>query len=117
MTAVAISMPGTGEWVVLALLALLIFGPQRLPELARGLGRSIARLKAEATSTMDELKQSVDAEGLSDVAKDLRGTTEELKRTATLAGPVASGARPIRSGESTVTARPEGPAPYDPDAT
>ena len=113
----AISMPGTGEWLVLALLALLIFGPQRLPEMARGLGRAIARLKAEANSTMDELKQSIDAEGLGEVANDLRRSTDELKRTAALAGPIASAARPAQPGEPTVSAQPDNPAPFDPDAT
>lgn len=36
---------GWGEWVVIFFLVLLLFGPKRLPEMARGLGRSIRQFQ------------------------------------------------------------------------
>jgi sec-independent protein translocase protein TatA len=45
------------ELVVIMLLALLIFGPRKLPELGRSLGRSLGEFKRasnELRSTLDE---------------------------------------------------------------
>ena len=48
---------GAGEWMLLALLVILLFGASRLPEIGRGLGIGIRRFKkglkdedADATS-------------------------------------------------------------------
>ena len=38
-------MPGGTEWVVIILVVLLLFGAKRLPELAKGLGKSIREYK------------------------------------------------------------------------
>jgi len=50
-------MPGIGpiEIVVLLLVALLVFGPKRLPEMGRSLGRGMREFKDTiSTSTKDE---------------------------------------------------------------
>jgi len=49
---------GLPELIVILVLALLVLGPQRLPELARAIGRGIGELKR---ATQD-LKDEVDAE-------------------------------------------------------
>ena len=48
---------GMPELIVIMLLALLIFGPRKLPELGRSLGRSLGEFKRasnELRSTLDE---------------------------------------------------------------
>ncbi len=47
---------GFPELLVILVIALLVVGPARLPELARSLGRGLAALK----KPMDEFKQSVE---------------------------------------------------------
>jgi len=50
-----------GGWEIVLILAvvLIIFGPKKLPELARGLGQSIKEFKKSAREVTDEI-QSVD---------------------------------------------------------
>lgn len=110
-------MPNLGmpEIAMLAVLALLIFGPQRLPEVARGVGKAISQFKREASSTLDDLKRSADYEDMKGVAEEFRSTTRELKESTRLAGPVASPSKPVAAAASTV--RADTPPPFDPDAT
>lgn len=114
------STPGFAEIVFLAVLALLIFGPERLPGIARNVGRTIGQFKREANNTLDELKRTADYEEFKGVADEFRATTSDLKRSASLTGPMASAARPAEGtdpGASTVSTEPTGPPPFDPDAT
>jgi len=45
VTFLAIGMPGPGEWVIILLIVLLIFGGKKIPEIARGLGEGIRNFK------------------------------------------------------------------------
>lgn len=75
-------MPGPQELLVIAVVALLVFGPDRLPEVARNAARIVNRLRAETTRSVDELKRAAELEGLDrewrDVGAELRGTRDEL---------------------------------------
>lgn len=62
---------GTGELLLLALIALLVLGPERMPKLARDIGRTVGELRR----TSDELRseflnadRSLDLEKALDVA-------------------------------------------------
>lgn len=48
---------GVQELVVVLIIALVVFGPGKLPELGRSLGKSIAEFKA-AVSKMDESEKN-----------------------------------------------------------
>ena len=57
----AIGMPQGWEWLVILLIALLIWG-RRLPEVARGLGKSLSEFKKgvkEAENAKDEVADEV----------------------------------------------------------
>ena len=41
----AFGMPAEPEWIFIGILALVLFGPKKLPELARGLGKAMAELQ------------------------------------------------------------------------
>lgn len=67
---------GLPELLVIAVLALLVFGPDRLPELARQAGKMLARFRAETSKSMEELKRAAD---IQDIDRELKGLSRDLK--------------------------------------
>lgn len=113
------STPGFWEIVALVVVALLVFGPEKLPELARNAGRAIARLKQETNTTLDELKRSADLDDVRSVADDLRATSKELRAGTGLSGSVAASARgrPAAGAPPRSRLADDQPPPFDADAT
>jgi sec-independent protein translocase protein TatB len=59
---------GIGEIFVILLVCLVVFGPERLPEMARRAGRLIGQLQLLTQSALDQLKeQAGDEVGLPDL--------------------------------------------------
>lgn len=53
------------EWVIIALVVLLLFGGKKIPELMRGLGKGVKSFKQgmkEIEGEMDEIKKDIDSE-------------------------------------------------------
>ena len=60
---------GVGEILFILLLALLLFGPRRLPELGRTLGRGLAEFRRASTdlrATIEEEMRSLEREATSE---------------------------------------------------
>jgi sec-independent protein translocase protein TatA len=53
-------MPGLGGWILIGLVVLIFFGPKKLPELGRAVGKTLYEFK-NATSGL--LKDDSDQEG------------------------------------------------------
>lgn len=135
------SPPGFWELVALAVLALLVFGPDKLPSMLRSAGRTIGSLQREARSAMDDLKAAGDLDEVRGAAAELQqevaGVREEAESLQQHADEVTDAVRPrprrggrrARSrGDSGSTSaeaatepagseggQPAGPAPFDPD--
>lgn len=108
--------PGFWEVLFLAVLALLIFGPERLPKMAQSAGQMIAKLKREAAGTIDELKAAADLDEFTGVARELRETTQDLRRSMDVTGPLANDAGPDKPRTAAMpTAEADVPPPFDPD--
>ena len=50
------------EWLIIVALILLLFGAKRLPDAARGLGRSLRIFKAETKGLADDAKGAATAD-------------------------------------------------------
>jgi sec-independent protein translocase protein TatA len=75
---------GMPEMVVIAVIALIIFGPRKLPELGKSLGKSIAEFKRAS----NELKNTLEEEIRTEELQEARKSAEIPKATA--APPVVS---------------------------
>ena len=52
---------GVPEMLIIMVVALLVFGPERLPELARTVGRAVGRVKAATNSIQKEIERGMDS--------------------------------------------------------
>jgi len=50
-------MPGGGEWIIILIVALLIFGGKKIPELMHGLGKGIRGFKEGMNGTDEDPKK------------------------------------------------------------
>lgn len=110
-------MPGAQELLVIAIVALLVFGPDRLPEIARTAAKAIARFRSETQRGIEELKRAAEVE---DLERELRDIKRDLTSTgSTLRGDVE---RNVRGGLGTAAApamlrADDDPPPVDLQAT
>jgi TatA/E family protein of Tat protein translocase len=65
---------GGAELLVILLLALLLFGPRKLPEIGRSIGRALSQFR----SASHEFKSSLEREAAIDAT---RGRRDELRAT------------------------------------
>ncbi len=66
---------GMPDFLLILVVALVVLGPKRLPELARSLGRGLAELK----KTTGDLKQNIDfGDDLNKVQQDLQEVKSDL---------------------------------------
>lgn len=66
-----------GEIIIILLLALVVLGPQRLPDLARKLGGWTAELRSAARDIRRGLESEV--AGLKEIGDDLKAVGDEVK--------------------------------------
>ena len=56
-------LPGGGEWILILLAILLLFGGKKIPELMRGIGKGIKEFNNAKSSIEEEIKEGMkDAE-------------------------------------------------------
>jgi sec-independent protein translocase protein TatA len=87
---------GMPELILIFVVALLVFGPKKLPELGRSLGKGLAEFKKAS----DDLKKTIENEieqGKQEAA-EVKKSVAEVRTTLTAAPPLEA-------------ARPESPAP------
>ncbi len=82
---------GLPELIVIFVIALIVFGPKKLPELGKALGKGIAEFKRATEEVKETIQSEVRAAEnsieLSKIKEDIEGKEKELKKDeATPAG-------------------------------
>ena len=54
-------MLGPTEWILIALIVIVLFGGKKIPELARGLGKGIREFKSAKNQIKDEIENTSDS--------------------------------------------------------
>ena len=55
-------MLGAPEWILIALIVIVLFGGKKIPELARGLGKGIREFKSAKNQIKDEIENNSDSD-------------------------------------------------------
>ena len=108
-------MPGVQELLVIVVVALLVFGPERMPEIARTVAKTIARFRSETQRNVAELRRLAEIEDLEAELREARTDLHDLSRQAGFDGRQSGvssrgGARPTGQTRSAVTPRGEAAA-------
>jgi len=63
---------GISEILIIALVALLVVGPKRLPDLARSLGKGFSEFKRSMEGVTEDIKESLRAEDTKENVHDMK---------------------------------------------
>lgn len=109
---------GFQEILLIALIALIVFGPERLPELAREAGKLVARFRRETSKSVAELKRAADFDDLDAELKQMRTELRQLGRDLSGSLDEPGTRRPTGGADPVDRTRPRTtPPPTDPEAT
>lgn len=97
---------GMPELLVILVVALVVLGPRRLPEVARSLGKGLAEFRRATSDVSDELRKARRA-----IEEEAHQAEREARRAAGKGPKAAKAPRPERPAESAAAA-PDG-APAD----
>lgn len=67
-------MPGPLELLVIAALALIVFGPKRLPEMARSIGKAVNEFRRQASDLKSEFDLSMDEDEAEEMTRAAHAT-------------------------------------------
>ncbi|MGH7946455.1 MAG: Sec-independent protein translocase subunit TatA/TatB [Opitutaceae bacterium] len=113
---------GGPEMILIFVLVLVLFGGQKLPEFARGLGKSIREFKKAAAGVEEEFKRALDEDERKTNAAKLAAaptepapvTDEYMDSTSDSGGPDAEVHSPVTDDHvSTETVPPSDDVPHD----
>jgi sec-independent protein translocase protein TatA len=70
---------GLPELIIILVIALIIFGPRKLPELGKSLGRSLNEFKKASTDLQNTLEQEIRLEEQKEQAEKARAREAEVE--------------------------------------
>ncbi len=53
------SLPGGGEWILIVLVVLLLFGGKKIPELMRGIGKGMREFNDAKSTVKSEIEEGM----------------------------------------------------------
>lgn len=72
---------GGGELIFIIFIALMLFGSDKIPDIARTMGKAMAQLKSATNEIKSEIQKGAEANGIDTSMKELTSTfTEEVEK-------------------------------------
>jgi Tat protein translocase TatB subunit len=94
---------GMPELILIGVVALLVVGPKKLPDLAKTLGKGLNEFRKTATDVTDGLKDTIKAD---DIKKDV----ESMKNSLLYGGDKEEESSPVESASPSESAKNESPS-------
>lgn len=103
---------GGSEFLLIAVLALLLFGPRKLPQIGRSIGRALAEFRGATREFKSSLEREVEIETLRDAKDDVEAVGREISDTVKGTSRPGMPRRSIASGgeETAPPGAPPGPS-------
>jgi len=70
---------GMPELILIFVVALLLFGPRKMPEIGRSIGRALGEFRRASNEFKRTIEDEVAAEEIREVEKDLKGIGKSVK--------------------------------------
>lgn len=64
-----ISMPSGGEWIILLIVVIVLFGGKKIPELARGIGKGIREFNDAKEGVKNDIESGMNSKDLDSTKK------------------------------------------------
>ena len=93
---------GMPELIIILVIALIIFGPRKLPELGKSLGRSLSEFKKASTDLQNTLEQEIKIEEQKEAESK---TKSKFESTTTFGSEVTSASSEIDNDNDTAPPR------------
>lgn len=66
------------ELIVIMVIALLIFGPKKLPEVGRSIGKALREFKKTTEDIKGKFEEQINAEEFKDIQNDIKDIKKDL---------------------------------------
>jgi len=106
---------GFSEIVVIAVVALVVLGPEKLPKTARTLGHLFGRLQRYVNDVKSDIKREIDLDELRKLQQNVQTAAKEIETSmASVTGSVESSARSLESELNSAGGTGSASLPADP---
>ena len=103
---------GPTELILIFIVALLVFGPKKLPEIGKSVGKAIREFKKASDEIKGRIEDEINASEIKDVGRDLQSGVKTLRES--IRGIADSTGITDLKNEIKGTAKaPAAPSPYD----
>ncbi len=70
---------GPAEIVLIFVIALLVFGPRKLPEIGKSVGKALREFKKASDEIKGRIEEEIDASSLKEVKNDLKSGLQDIR--------------------------------------
>jgi sec-independent protein translocase protein TatA len=70
---------GPTELILIFVIALLVFGPKKLPEIGRSVGKALREFKKTSDEIKGRIEEEIEASEIKDIRKDIQAGVADIK--------------------------------------